>query len=76
MKNILIYIIDRIQACAFGSLALLAAYGVIFKGAWWHIGTVLICIAVAKASLADARKEKTEECGWSKQDDHNPYPEE
>ena len=46
MKN-LIYTLDKAQAVAFGLLGLGCLYGVIFKGAWWHIGTAVICAALA-----------------------------
>ena len=50
-------IIDRIQVVAFGAMAVLAAYGIV-KGAWWHIGTLAICLTVVKASIADIKKEE------------------
>lgn len=68
MKDILMFILDVICAFIFGAMAGLAAYGAIFEGAWWHYGTMLICLAIATASWKDARKEKTEENGLSKQD--------
>ncbi len=57
MKN-LIYTLDKAQAVAFGLLGLGCIYGVIAKGAWWHIGTMLMCLAIAAASWEDAKKEK------------------
>ena len=74
MKNNAIYILDRIYACGFALMAGTVAYGVIAYRAWWHIGTVLICLAVAAASWKDAEKEKADDGGYSKHDDHNPYP--
>ena len=53
MKN-LIYTLDKAQAVAFGLLGLGCLYGVIFKGAWWHIGTAVICAAMAVALAKDA----------------------
>lgn len=50
-------IIDRIQVVTFGALAALAAYGII-KGAWWHIGTLAICLTIVKASISDIKKEE------------------
>ena len=44
-------------AVAFGAMAVLAAYGIV-KGAWWHIGTLAICLTVVKASIADIKKEE------------------
>ncbi len=41
----------------FAALGLTAAYGVIVKGAWWHIGTVAIAVVVFGALVRDARKE-------------------
>lgn len=46
MKN-LIYTLDKAQAVAFALVGLVAIYGVIAKGAWWHIGTAVICAAMA-----------------------------
>ena len=57
MKNNSMYTLDMIQAWVFGVLALVAAYGVIAKGAWWHIGTMVICVALVLALRADAKKE-------------------
>ena len=53
MKN-LIYTLDKAQAVAFGLLGLGCLYGVIFKGAWWHIGTAVICAVMAVALAKDA----------------------
>ncbi|MBQ8958863.1 MAG: hypothetical protein IJ057_10290 [Bacteroidales bacterium] len=48
---------DKALAVAFGLLGLGCIYGVIFKGAWWHIGTAAICAAMAvalwKTSIVD-----------------------
>lgn len=60
MKRTLISTIDRIQVVGFGALAVVAAFGVIANGAWWHIGTVAICAAIVKASLADIKEEEAE----------------
>ena len=60
MKRTLISTIDRIQVVGFGALAVVAAFGVIANGAWWHIGTVAICSAIVKASLADIKQEEAE----------------
>jgi len=48
MKN-LIYKLDKALAIAFTVLGLGALYGVVAKGAWWHIGTAAICIVMAVA---------------------------
>lgn len=61
MRHNLTYTIDRIEACAFAALAALCIYGAIAKGAWWHIGTAVICIAVAFAHLKDAIVNEGEE---------------
>lgn len=61
MRHNLTYTIDRIGACAFAALAALCIYGAIAKGAWWHIGTAVICIAVAFAHLKDAIVNEGEE---------------
>ena len=58
MKMTLISAIDRIQVVGFGALAAVAAYGIVANGAWWHIGTVAICAAIVKASLADIKQEE------------------
>ncbi len=60
MKNTEIYIIDKIQEFAFIVFGMMALYGVVFKGAWWHILTVIGCAAVAIASYEDAKKEREE----------------
>jgi hypothetical protein len=60
MKRTLISTIDRIQVVGSGALAAVAAYGILANGAWWHIGTVAICAAIIKASLADIKKEEAE----------------
>lgn len=49
MRHNLTYTIDRIEACAFAALAALCIYGAIAKGAWWHIGTAVICAVMAVA---------------------------
>ena len=46
MKN-LIYTLDKAQAVAFALVGLGCIYGVIAKGAWWHIGTAVICAVMA-----------------------------
>ena len=58
MKMTLISAIDRIQVVGFGALAAVAAYGIVANGAWWHIGTVAVCAAIVKASLADIKQEE------------------
>lgn len=60
MKRTLISTIDRIQVVGFGALAAVAVYGIIANGAWWHIGTVAVCAAIIKASLADIKQEEAE----------------
>lgn len=53
MRHNLTYTIDRIGACAFAALAALCIYGVIAKGAWWHIGTAVICAVMAVTLWTD-----------------------
>lgn len=53
MRHNLTYTIDRIEACAFAVLAALCIYGAIAKGAWWHIGTAVICAAMAVTLWTD-----------------------
>ena len=60
MKRTLISTIDRIQVVGFGALAAVAVYGIVANGAWWHIGTVAVCAAIIKASLADIKQEEAE----------------
>lgn len=61
MKDNSMYTLDRIYAYAFGLMAGLAAYGAIFKGAWWHIGTAAICAVMAVALWKDAIGNEWEE---------------
>jgi hypothetical protein len=61
MRHNLTYTIDRIEACIFAVLAALCIYGAIAKGAWWHIGTAVICTAVPFAHLKDAIGNEDEE---------------
>lgn len=60
MKMTLISTIDRIHVVVFGALAAVAVYGILANGAWWHIGTLAICAAIIKASLADIKQEEAE----------------
>ncbi len=46
-----------IFAFVFGGTAFACLYGAIAKGAWWNIGTAVICAVMAVALLIDARKE-------------------
>lgn len=57
MKYTLTYTLGMIQALAFALVGLGCIYGAIFKGAWWHIGTAVICAAMVVVLLKDARKE-------------------
>lgn len=54
MRHNLTYTIDRIEACIFAVLAALCIYGAIAKGAWWHIGTAVICATITAALWKDA----------------------
>ena len=56
MEN-LTYALDKAQAIAFTAVGLVTLYGAIAKGAWWHIGTAVICAVMAVVLLKDARKE-------------------
>ncbi|MBR0177769.1 MAG: hypothetical protein IJQ11_10105 [Bacteroidales bacterium] len=58
MKNNGILILDKVLEYIFGIVGAVALYGVIIKGAWWHILTVVACAVIAIASQADAKKEK------------------
>jgi len=54
MRHGLIYTSDIIGACIFAVLAIACIYGVAANGAWWHIGTAAICIAMTVALCKDA----------------------
>jgi hypothetical protein len=56
MKDNLIVTLDKVYVAAFTAFGAVASYGVIAKGAWWHILTVGICAAIALASHADIKK--------------------
>lgn len=60
MKHTLISNIDRLQVVGFGAMAALAAYGII-TGAWWHIGTLAICLSIVKASINDIKEEEKDQ---------------
>lgn len=51
-----IIILDKVYVAAFTALGAVALYGVVAKGAWWHIVTVGICAAIALSSHADIKK--------------------
>ena len=53
MKDNLIVTLDKVYVAAFAVMGAVALYGVVVKGAWWHILTVGICAAIALASHAD-----------------------
>lgn len=50
-------ILDRIQVVIFGAMSAITAVGII-KGAWWHIGTLAICLTIVTASISDIKKEE------------------
>lgn len=52
--------IDRLQVVGFGAMAVLAVYGII-TGAWWHIVTLAICLAIVKASIDDIKDEEKDQ---------------
>ena len=56
MKDKLIVTLDKVYVAAFAVIGAVALYGVVVKGAWWHILTVGICAAIALASHADIKK--------------------
>lgn len=58
MKRTLISNIDRLQVVGFGAMAALCLYGIVAHGAWWHIVTLAICIAIVKASIIDIKEEE------------------
>lgn len=59
-KRTIISTIDRLQVVGFGAMAGLAVYGII-HGAWWHIVTLAICIAMVKASIDDIKDEERDQ---------------
>ena len=76
MKDDMNYTTDILGAFGFGIIAVLALFAAIALGAWWHLGTALMCSIIADALRTEAKDEKADNSGWSKQDDHMPYPEE
>lgn len=56
-KGIVIY--DIVFAVLFAALGAGASYGVVFKGAYWHILTVAIAVAMFVALVRDAKKERS-----------------
>lgn len=57
-KGIVIY--DKVFAVIFAALGLAEVYGVVIKGAWWHILTVGIASVLVVALVRDIKKE-----GWN-----------
>lgn len=55
-----IVIFDIVFAVIFTALGLAAVYGVVIKGAWWHILTVGIASVLVVALVRDIKKE-----GWN-----------
>lgn len=51
-------VFDYIFAAILGVWGLVASYGIIFKGAWWHIVGVFFCALLVIALLNDAKKER------------------
>ena len=64
MRHNLIYTIDMIWTFIFEGLAFACLYGAIAKGAWWHIGTAVICavmaVALWKSAIVDEGEEDLE----------------
>jgi hypothetical protein len=58
MKDNLIVTLDKIQVATFTALGAVALYGVVVKGAWWHILTVGICAAIALATYKSIEKDE------------------
>ena len=56
-KGIVIY--DIVFAVLFAAFGAGAAYGVVFKGAYWHILIVAIAVAMFVALVRDAKKERS-----------------
>lgn len=53
-----IIIIDKVFAALFAALGVGATFGVVVKGAYWHIVTVVISVVMIVALLRDAEKER------------------
>lgn len=74
--------LDRIFAALFAIEGVAALIGVLFKGATWHIVTVVLCAVLVLAFLADAEdeeagndvKDDTTAEGYDRINDHHPYP--
>ena len=52
---------NKIFAWLCVALAIACAYGIVGKGAWWHVGTLAISAGIAKALFTDAKKEEAEQ---------------
>lgn len=50
------YIIARINMWIWGILGISCLAGVIFYGAWWHIGTVLVCFLMFMTNYQEAKE--------------------
>lgn len=50
---------DIVFSALFLAIVACAAYGVIIKGAYWHITTVAVGVVLAFALARDAKKERS-----------------
>ena len=74
--------LDRILSALFAIVGVAAMFGVLFRGATWHIVTVVMCAVMVLALMADAEaeeaggdvKDETTDEGYDRINDHHPYP--
>jgi len=50
--------LNKIFAWLFIALAVASACGILFKGAWWHIGTLAIAATMAKAIRTETKQQE------------------
>ncbi len=50
-------LINKITAYFWLALAIVGAVGVLFFGAWWHLPTTALCVALYRLFLADSKTE-------------------
>lgn len=51
----------KMRTIVWGLGALLALYGVVIEGAYWHLGSLGICALMAWGCASEARSEKERE---------------
>ena len=53
--------IERIIVCVLALMAVFTFYGIVVKGAWWHIGTLIIEIVMAVVLFVNSESEAIHE---------------